>query len=185
MAYVVPDSFTNISTLYDLYWNVFKPMPIAAFSKFISPSKSNPVPGPALISISLLGCSRLISHQAVSKQGFSKHFDDAVTQEILEKLYFPYAANTSSADDNAKLAVLIENLFRHIVTKCEYTPTLKDAIQKGIVARERQVKTGKRRKDGVDRGDDEEAIMWMKAAGQRLISMANWLDAKAEVNTGG
>jgi len=43
-----------------------------------------------------------------------------------------------------------------------------------------------RRKDGADRRDDDDAMMWMKAAGQRLMSMLHWLKTRSpsEVNAG-
>ena len=178
--------FTDVSRLYDLYWDIIKPKPVAIFSKFISPSESNALRSQALISISLLGCSRLLSHQATSSRRALKHHVGPITQETLEKFYLPYAANTSSVEDNAKLAVLFENLFRHIVKDCEYTPSLEGSIQHGIQARERQVTNAKRRKDGADRRDDDDAMMWMKAAGQRLMSMLHWLKTRSpsEVNAG-
>ena len=69
--------------------------------------------------------------------------DDAPTQDTLATCFFPFAANTSSPEDNARLSWALEMMLRMYFdanrNMCS-TPELVDAVEKGILAREKRVK---------------------------------------------
>lgn len=98
--------------------------------------------------------------------------DDGFAQDDLECCYLPFAANTSSVADNAKLSILVENLFRRYVKEegCAYTEGLRRAVEKGIEARENKVK-GTRRKISRTEEVDDENMVWLRGSSQRLRSL--------------
>lgn len=85
----------------------------------------------------------------------------------MEKCFFPFAAITTSVGDNAKLSIVMENLFRMMETivPFEYRASLEDCVERGILAREKKVK----KKIGAKKGKDEdEDMFWLTASGERL-----------------
>jgi len=97
---------------------------------------------------------------------------------VLEKCLLPFAANTSSILDNAKVSVLVENLLRLFLKDCgcDYTPRLVSAVEKGILARESKIKGDKRRKDsGVKNKVEDSDLVWLKASGERLRMLLDWI----------
>jgi len=113
---------------------------------------------------------------------FDRENDD-LSQEVLEKCFFPFAASTSSAADNAKVSILVEVQFRQFLQSCRcyHTATLGAAIEKGILARENKSKGDKRRKEGGVRAKEEENDReWLRASGERLRSLLLWVQQNDE-----
>lgn len=110
----------------------------------------------------------------------SKQNSDDISQEILEKCFLPFAANTSSTVDNAKVSILVENMFRLVLTVATvyHTPCLDAAIERGILARENKAKNDKRRRENSARNKEEDDRMWLAASGKRLRSMMAWVEQK-------
>lgn len=94
--------------------------------------------------------------------------DDSLNQENLERCFLPFAANTSSVEDNAKVSVLIETLFRLLATHggIEYTAELMAAVDKGIKAREKKCTGTRKKKSGSAK--DEEDMYWLNASAERM-----------------
>ena len=42
----------------------------------------------------------------------ASRIDDEMDQEVIEKCYLPFSASTSSTEENAKVSLLAENVFR-------------------------------------------------------------------------
>lgn len=81
---------------------------------------------------------------------------------------------TSSASDNAKVSILVENLFRLLLREGVgyHTPSLDTAVEKGIIARQTKVKGDRRKKEnGAKRKDEENDMVCLKASSQRLRSL--------------
>jgi hypothetical protein len=81
---------------------------------------------------------------------------------------------TSSTSENAKVSILVENLFRLYIRSCGcyYRPSLDAAIEKGIQARETKTRGDKRRKEnGTRRKEEESERVWLNASGERLRSL--------------
>lgn len=114
------------------------------------------------ISVCQLLLLRLLPANAPAPRTVISRDEDEISQIVLEKCFLPFAANTSSVQDNVKASILIENMLRLFLKGCEcdYTPTLAAALEKGILAREHKVKGDKRRTD--------EDMVWLKASGERL-----------------
>jgi hypothetical protein len=109
--------------------------------------------------------------------------NDDLSQEVLERCFLPFPANTSSVVDNAKVSILVEIQFRQFLKscKCYHTPSLDGAIEKGILARENKIKGDRRRKDsGVRTKDEENDREWLEASGERLRSLLSWVEQSNE-----
>jgi hypothetical protein len=101
--------------------------------------------------------------------------NDSFTQADLERCYLPFAANTSSVADNAKVSILVESLFRLFVKKCGcvYTEELRRAVEKGIEARENKVKSTRKRTARNIEDKEDVNMVWLKGSGRRLRSLLN------------
>lgn len=109
----------------------------------------------------------------------SEQNSDDISQDILEKCFLPFAANTSSTDDNAKVSILVESMFRLVLTtvaRVYHSPCLDAAIERGILARENKAKNDKRRRENSARKKEEDDMMWLTASGKRLRSMVAWVE---------
>ncbi|KAL8671565.1 MAG: hypothetical protein Q9224_007619, partial [Gallowayella concinna] len=76
-------------------------------------------------------------------------FTDDLTQKDLERCYLPFAANTGSISDNAKVSLCVETLMRLLQRACGLDwndGRLQEAVERGIEAREKKAtKAGKGR----------------------------------------
>jgi hypothetical protein len=92
---------------------------------------------------------------------------DELSQENLERCFLPATANTSSTEDNAKVSLLVETLFRLFVTSCgaENSPELAAAVESGIIAREKKC-NDRRKKAGWAKNDAN--MIWLNASATRI-----------------
>ncbi|KAH6679591.1 hypothetical protein B0J14DRAFT_472888 [Halenospora varia] len=175
----LPDEFVDVRDLYDAFYSSIKSIPVPAFSLFLSPSSSSQLPIIVLVSLGQLLLLRLLPNTAPRPHTVSGRDSDDLSQEIFERCFFPFSANTSSVADNARVSILIENLFKLYLRtcKCYHTPNLEEAIEKGIVARENKIKGDRRKKDANRRTkQDESDLVWLRASGERLRLLMNWVE---------
>jgi hypothetical protein len=179
VAYYLPDEFVDCVTLYDVYCDNMKLLPLPAFTLLFSPSNSSQIPSFVFVSLSQFLLARLLPSSAPRPGTVSKQNSDDISQDILEKCFLPFAANTSSTDDNAKVSILVEGMFRLFmkIAKAYHTPCLDVAIEKGILAREGKAKNDRRRRENrVRKKEEEDDRMWLTASGKRLRSMLAWVE---------
>ena len=181
MAAFLPESFVNCRDLYEAIYTCFRPLPLQAFSLLISPSNSSHYPTVVFVSLSQLFLCRLLPTTTPSPQSITRRENDDISQDILEKCFLPFSATTSSTEDNAKVSLLVESLFRLFLKSCRvyHTPSLDAAIETGILARETKSRGGKKRREAGARSNDEEnSRMWLKASGERLRSLLSWVEER-------
>ncbi len=133
------------------------------------------------MSLTQLLLLRLLPNNAPEPSTFSERDGDSLSQDIIERCFLPFPASTHSIADNAKVSILVENIFRLYIKQLPFfhTPSLDSAIETGILARETKARGDKRRKDfGVRRNDDDDEMMWLKASGQRLRILRAWVEKK-------
>jgi hypothetical protein len=126
---------------------------------------------------------RFLPGNALPPESIVDRENDDLSQEVLEKCFFPFSANTSSIADNAKVSMLVEMQFRQFLKSCRcyHTPSLASAIERGIIARENKSKGDRRRKDnGVRTKDEENDREWLRASGERLRSLLLWVEQNSE-----
>ena len=163
----LPHTFTHLSTLYDLYLEHIRPLPIPSFFILVSPSSMQYFHQSAASSITQIILRSLISSSAPAPQ------TDDLTQKDLERCYLPYPANTGSISDNAKVSLCVETLLRLYQGHCRLDLNeghLQNALEQGIEAREQKAKkAGKGR--GKGKGDGEGEKMWLRASAGRMRAL--------------
>jgi hypothetical protein len=167
-----------------MIYECVKPLPVPAFSLHFSPSSSSQLPIIVFVSLTQFLLLRFLPGSAPRPDSIVDRENDDLSQEVLEKCFLPFPANTCSVADNAKVSILVESQFRQFLKSCRcfHTRTLGAAIEKGILARESKSKGDKRRKDGGVRAKDEESDReWLRASGERLRNLLLWV----EQNNGG
>jgi hypothetical protein len=131
---------------------------------------------------------RLLPKEAPAPGNVHPNNSDVLNQEIIEQCFFPFSANTSSIDDNARVSILAENALRTLIKQTlangDYSayqsPSLRKAVEKGIKARETKIKREKRRKEVVLMSKED--IMdreWLDASSARLRSLVDLVERRA------
>ena len=167
----LPDLFTPITTLYTLYHDAIRPLPLPTFSILLSPSSLRFLTPPAASSLTQYILRSLISSSAPLPA------KDDLTQDVLEESYLPYAANTGSIADNAKMSLCVEALVRlwngHV--GLEWSQDLDRAVDAGIQARETKAKSGGRgrRKGAEGDGGGEEDRVWLRGSAERIRGLVD------------
>lgn len=159
---VLPHDFTDLSTLYDNFLHHIRSLPIPAFFLIISPTTLRVFSPAAASSLSQYILRSLIAASAPLP------LNDNMSQDILERSYLPYSANTSSTVDNTKVSLCVETLLRlldyHV--GLAWTPGLQEAAEVGIKAR-----TAKAKKKQTKRGTNGDGTCdgtWLAASAERI-----------------
>ncbi len=162
VATTMPWLFTTIGGLYDSYLEHIRPLSIPTFFMLISPSSLRLLSPSAASSLTQYILRSLITTAAPLPAG------DDLTQEAIETSYLPFTANTSSVADNTKVSLCVETLLRlldHHVGLA-WTPTLQDALDRGIAARDaKATKVSKKRVHDASSADER---IWLRASADRM-----------------
>ena len=166
-----PDAFLDTEDLFDLYTEFLRPLPLAVFQQFVLPTR--PWLGPnsqAPLNQMLLRPLLVATAPAYN--------ENALTQSDFEVHYARYAANSTSAIENAKVSLLIENLLRLLWNSggLHSSNNLSQLLQQGITARKEKSAFDGRRKVGVKAKADEEAIVVMECSAERMLSILDMVD---------
>ncbi|KAL8873804.1 MAG: hypothetical protein Q9174_000790 [Haloplaca sp. 1 TL-2023] len=171
----LPHTFTPLISLYDLYLENIRPLPLPTFFLFISPSSMQHFHQAAASSITQIILRSLIASSAPSP------FSDDMTQATLEDCYLPYPANTGSISDNAKVSLCVETLVRLLQKHCGlyWSESLSDAVEKGVDARQQKAKNaGKGR--GRGKTDAEGQRMWLRGSEARIKGLVELVKMQQE-----
>jgi len=156
---ILPHMFTHLVTLYDIYLEHIRPLPLPTFFLIMSPSSLSLFTPAAASSLTQFILRSIIASSAPLPP------KDDLEQDILERSYLPYAANTGSIADNAKVSICVETLLRlldkHI--GLVWSEGLQNAMEAGIEAREIKAKKGTKKKQDV-----EVNRMWLRASAERI-----------------
>lgn len=182
MAAYFPQDFGSVEDVYDAIYANIKPIPIPAFQMFFAPS--NTLPSSMFVTLTRLLFRRMLPANAPQPHTVLAHDGEGgITQAVIEFCFLPFPANTSSVADNAKVSILVESVFRFFIRTCFVfrTPSLNDAIETGVKAREKKAKPDRKKKK--DRSalteEDEDAWDHLEASGERLRSLGEWVDANS------
>ncbi|MCJ1340412.1 hypothetical protein MMC09_005707 [Bachmanniomyces sp. S44760] len=184
VSYALPSLFTPIATLYDLYMTEIRSLPLPLLLLFLSPnSLQNIAPEAASALIQRILRSLIASAAPLPKS-------DNLTQDVLERCYLPYPANTQYIVDNVKVSLCIEALCRMlnmwVEGGMEWRQSLQDAVERGCTARESKAKKerGKKEEGGGPLGrssgvGDEGEMAWLKASSKRMRATVETMRIKA------
>lgn len=169
----------KVSDLYEKFVDKIAFLPVTAFSRFIA-SLHNHLDLEPLVAILLVLMPYLILPAAPDPRNVdavaASH--DSVSPLILEKCYLPFAYKT--AENNAKLSLVNETLFRVVWTEGEgclrWTPSLQEAVEKGVKAR--LAKSAPRKNSRKDDGENPAREM-LRASGSRLLALVELLKIQA------
>jgi hypothetical protein len=185
-AHYFPDEFIGLSNLYDVVNTCIYSLPIPAYALFTSSSQHSQFATEVQVTLFQLLLDRILPNTAPQPHKVNKTNADDLSQIALQQCFLPFAAMTSSIQDNAKLSILVENLTRLFLKNCDwaYTEAFGQAIEKGVLARQNKAKGDKRRKDTSARGKTEEpALAWLKASADRLMMLKSYME-QARTNVG-
>jgi hypothetical protein len=159
-----PDAFLDTEDLFDLYTEFLRPLALPVFQQFVLPVK--PWLGPN----SQASLNQMLLRPLLVATAPPYH-ENALAQEELEVHYAPFAANSSGAVDNAKVSLLVEGLVRLLWKSGQLVATerLRALVKQGIEARREKVAFDGRRKVGVKRKVDEEAVVVMECSAERML----------------
>ncbi|KAL2069746.1 hypothetical protein VTL71DRAFT_14425 [Oculimacula yallundae] len=172
VSYYIPDCFASLQGVYDEIYQCTIRLPLPAFTLFMSTTESSQMPRDVFVSLAQLLLVRLLPASAPAPHTVEDRDDDGMTQQMLERCFLPFSASNSSVTDNGRVSILVENFLRILVKTggCGYTPSIKAAVEKGILARENKVLKGDKRKkesDARSKVDDGDFYL-LKASGQRM-----------------
>ena len=156
---MLPHMFTPLINLYDIYLEHIRPLPLSTFFVIMSPSSLN-IFAPAAAS----SLTQFILRSIIASSAPLPPKDD-LEQITLEQSYLPYAANTGSVADNAKVSICVETLLRLLDKHVGlvWSEELQRAVEAGIEGRESKAKKGTKKKEDV-----EGNRMWLRASAERI-----------------
>ncbi|OCL04147.1 hypothetical protein AOQ84DRAFT_346645 [Glonium stellatum] len=163
VSQALPKLFTSVEDLFDLYTEFIRPLHTSIFGALLSTSKLLPATQTALNTNLLLPllATNLPNYNIISP-----------TQSHLEQYFLPFPATTHSYADNAKVSIVLEAIFTHMMNDSTLQPTrtLRAAMEDGIRARDNKALVdGRKKKGNVDEEEIAKGILGMSKA--RLIGL--------------
>lgn len=160
---IIPLSFLPLYDLYDHSLHFIRPLPLPTFFVLLSPMALTSLTAAAAQSLVQRVLRSLISSSAPCPT------HDNLDQEMLEKCYLPFAANTQSVADNAKVSACVEALVALYQRHCGlvWSEELQEAVEKGVEARQRKAKKEGRTK-GRGKGGGGWETAWLNGSAQRI-----------------
>jgi hypothetical protein len=167
VAQALPTSFTPLYDFCDNILEEFNQLPTIIYKVLLSTMK---MPGRLQIAF----CANLL-HPLISGKP-PNYFLYEPTQEDLESRLLPLKANTQSFAANAKIAIILEQMFMYMFSNdaLTSTSTLRKAIETGIDARHRVYGIHKGKKGYAE--EEQQALDLMGASSERLLGLLEVLE---------
>jgi hypothetical protein len=165
-----PSDFMEAEELFTLFVEFIRPLPLPAFQLVVLPSLFPAFSDDAHLTLCELLLQRML--EAAAPNTRSERY---LTQSKMEHFYLPYAANKASHVDNAKVSLLLESMLRSFFRagSLQRKPELGKALEAGIEARCRKVRTDSQR---TGRNDDGVAGAWVSESGDRMRDIVRRLE---------
>ncbi|KAF2449142.1 hypothetical protein P171DRAFT_480250 [Karstenula rhodostoma CBS 690.94] len=135
VARALPNNFTSIEGLFDTFTLQLRYLPVFALSLLITTSRLSPLDQVAL---------NVTVFTALTSEKYINYTDSTPTQDEFEQLLLPYRARTQSFAENAKVSLVLEQVFMSMMERLhlQHTEALQAAVDAGI--KERSNVKGKR-----------------------------------------
>lgn len=182
VAYALPTRFTSAAELVDIYTEFIRPLPVPVFEFFVRPRPPalHHAPGiherhhfePAFLTYLHRNLLRLL----LASSSFPKD-SLPLTPQRLAAHYLPFAANSTSATDNARASLVLEVMLRTLTREISHEPDahndvrmlLRKAMEVGTEARKAKATRGKSKRGGKkDHGTE--------VAGRSHVTDMQWLE---------
>jgi hypothetical protein len=142
VSYYLPETFAPVDEIYERFTDHVRALPLPMFRLFVE-SHHRALPKEVQVTYLRMLIEEMLPRHPdpadVDPEG-GAGFD--VTMRVMQECFLPFAANTVTAEDNAKLSLALESMmwfvFSHI--DVEYSPGLRRAVERGIKAREDKIK---------------------------------------------
>lgn len=179
LASDIPKEFTSLSDLFNLYLTYIRPHALPTFTAIICPPSLYYFESDLAMIILQYMARSLIETAAPTPQAWQ------ASQNLLEKYYLPWAANTTGVADNAKFGACIECILRLYdrTTGLQWSPALVKAAESGIQRREDKAKRAGKKKGeaGTESGETDRA--WLRASGERIRMIVKLAKTDQEPHT--
>ncbi|KAK3379344.1 hypothetical protein B0T24DRAFT_151963 [Lasiosphaeria ovina] len=148
-SYYLPDPFARVDDLYEKFSDRIRALPLPMFRLLIE-SHSTTLPHYVYVSLLRHIVDRLLPAHHPDPSSVDPDTDAAhgVSVVMLQLCFLPFAANRISAEDNAKLSLVLENMLWYIYVRSAadvvYSDDLRAAVETGIKAREDKIKSSRR-----------------------------------------
>ncbi|KAI0480151.1 hypothetical protein GGR56DRAFT_671295 [Xylariaceae sp. FL0804] len=169
------ESPLDLSELYESFAETTKSLPLPIFSAFVTTTTSAlRVDSQVSVYQSMLDLFMPSNALSPSKVDREKADQGGISPAILERCYLPYPANTITAEDNAKVSLLLEQLVQLTWQDGseEFSADLPSAVATGIEARRAKANRKKTRGRGNAENPDAEAREALEMSGERLTMLA-------------
>ncbi|KAI7399279.1 hypothetical protein KC328_g4111 [Hortaea werneckii] len=182
LSQLSPATFLDTEDLFDLFTEFLRPLPLPIFQQLVFTSRvssrddDDTTRGSGVNEQSSL--DQMLLRPLLASAAPAYH-DNCLTQDDFQTHFAPFAANTHSAADNAKVALLLEDLLRLLWRSrdLEWCEDLQTVVERGIEARREKVAFDGRRKKSQRAKEDEEAVAVMERCGERMLVVLDLVKA--------
>ncbi|KAI7287082.1 hypothetical protein KC345_g749 [Hortaea werneckii] len=174
LSQLSPATFLDTEDLFDLFTEFLRPLPLPVFQQLVFasplPSSNNDDTTKGFGINEQSSLDQMLLRPLLASAAPAYH-DNCLTQDHYQTHFAPFAANTHSANDNAKVALLLEDLLRLLWRSgnLEWCEDLQTVVERGIEARREKVAFDGRRKKSQRAKEDEEAVDLMEKSGERML----------------
>ncbi|EEQ88255.1 hypothetical protein RJZ56_000417 [Blastomyces dermatitidis] len=165
----LPEDYMTVEDLYQLFGEFVRPLSLPTFQLLVSCPMLSNFADNARTTLCKTILSLLLHQHPNSEQTY-------INQSTLEKYYLPFAANTNDAIENAKVSILLETLLLLLASNdmLQVQPSLRAAIQKGIIARADKAQSDAKKSQD-KRKLDEIGWAWLIESGERITYLVDKL----------
>jgi len=171
-ADALPDVFTGLEDLFDLYTESLRPLPLKVFAQFLSTLQ---LPVDALCG---LLCNLLIPYLGCTPKKLNI-FD--LSQDDLVGHFLLASANVSGNSDHVKVSLLLEALLINMMSegKLHIDQRFGDVVKQGIRTRNEKAIGDARRKGKESRVIEAEARKELENSAERIMAILEILEMGA------
>jgi hypothetical protein len=166
----LPAQFTTLSDWFDNVLEDFQQLPTVIFQALLSTLNLQGYPRLAFNANLLLP---LVSGR------MPNYFRVEPTQEQIERIFLPVKGSTQSYVANAKISIILEQIFLYMMNENELTATesLRTAMEVGIKARKSVHGTGRGKRGNAEQ--EAQAISLIEASSARLLGLLEMVEMAA------
>ena len=160
----LPATFIPLDDLYHLFVENIRHLPLPIYQTFLAPTTLPHFTSPQQITLAEYILSRILESSA------PRHVEPFLTAENLVSSYLPYTAGSGNIADNAKVSIALETMVVLLAQggMLVVTDGLRDAVQRGIVARGHKAQGDGRKRESGQR-DEEGELVWLVESAERLM----------------